>query len=65
MIDWIHHDSQTYIPTKNKNTGTLIQELIELRKQEDLILQELDSRYYHVNNFAKRKIKNLKKEKRN
>ena len=63
MIDWIHHNSQTYIPTKNKNTGTLIKELIELEKYKKEVLKELNKRYKNENNFAKRKIKELKEDK--
>ena len=45
-------------------TGGLIKEVLELRKYEKEIIKELDKRYEKENNFAKRKIKSLKKIKK-
>lgn len=48
---------------KEAPTGGLIKEIIELEKYKKEILKELDKRYKKENNFAKRKIKELKEDK--
>lgn len=47
---------------KEAPTGGLIKEVLELRKYEKEIIKELNKRYKKENNFAKRKIKELKRK---
>ena len=49
---------------KEAKTGGLIKEIIELRKYEKKIIKELDKRYKKSTPFVKRKIKELKYERK-